>query len=102
MGELISQSIFNQQERINKFYEGILQQEDGILANHVVGSVCYSVAVRVLVRMKCIVGIGADYPHMPPVFAIGITGVKEMHEIQIKVCIYRAIRYLAIMWNTCT
>lgn len=30
MGELVNQSVLGQQERMNKFYEGMLQQEDGI------------------------------------------------------------------------
>lgn len=82
----MSQSIFSQQEKINKFYEGMLEQDDGMLFG--LFGQCCDIIILSLVHMKCIVCIGADYPQMPPTFAIEIfedSGVREMHRIQIKV-----------------
>lgn len=68
LAEFVSQSIFSQQERVNRFYQGTFQQGK--------------------IHMKFVVCIGADYPHIPPTFAINVVedaGERvEVEEIQIK------------------
>ena len=83
LSQYVSPAIFSQQERINKFYQGMFQHEKGLSTSLLIGT--NYLLLFVLVHMQFIVCVGADYPNTPPAFAIKIEDSGEVQEIQIKV-----------------